>query len=316
MDGFIEVLYAQDRQNRAEDFFLDYSRRAFIDVHQQCRQIEIPFREGFAHRALSPNENARAALHGISDLLFHFVALRSGVEGSNDDALLDSVSDAELFRFYYKLGHELVVDLVKQIEPLDREACLAAVEKAADRRGTNSLVEIRVIAHDHRIAATELQGDALHILRGNFHDVLAGRCGTRKSDLPHARIFQQRFADDPRGSRHDVQHTRRKPRLVQNVYSLNVRQRRRCRRLHDDTVSGDQRGPNLIAQKRNGKIPGHDRAADTDRLLDDHSVTPIIERRHITAANALGETGVVFQCVRETPDLEDRFTEWLALLLR
>ena len=48
-------------------------------------------------------------------------------------------------------------------------------------------------------------------------------------------------------------------------------------------------GPILLPKQRYGKIPRHDRAAHTDRPLDDHAVPPIVERRNIAAADALAQ---------------------------
>src|SRR5262249_5013200 len=105
-------------------------------------------------------------------------------------ALLHAVSNAESLGLRQQLGYKLVVDLVKEIQPFDGEARLAAVEKPPDRRRAHRFIDVSVVAHNHRIAAAELKRDALYVLRCNFHHMLAGRSGAGKSDLPNASILQ------------------------------------------------------------------------------------------------------------------------------
>src|SRR5262249_26701940 len=163
---------------------------------------------------------------------------------------------------------ELVIDVLKKIQPLDCKAGLTTVEKTPDRCRAYSFFEIGVVTDDHRIAAAELQGYALHILCGGGHYVLACRSCAGEADLPDALVFQKRFSDNPCGPGHDVQHTGRKTGLVQNLYGLDIRERSGSCGLDDDGISGDQRGSNLISQKGDREIPRHNRAANPDRSLE------------------------------------------------
>jgi hypothetical protein len=63
------------------------------------------------------------------------------VQRAHDRLAVEAVADAELFHFLDQLGGKLVGDLVRQVEPLDRQAGLAAVEKPADRGGADRAVE-------------------------------------------------------------------------------------------------------------------------------------------------------------------------------
>ena len=95
--------------------------------------------------------------------------------------------------FADELRYELVVNLVEQIQPFDRQARLAAIEEAADRCGARRLVDIGVVANDHRIAAAELERDPLHVLRRNLHDMFSGGGRTGETDLANPWILQQSF---------------------------------------------------------------------------------------------------------------------------
>src|SRR2546427_353058 len=76
--------------------------------------------------------------------------------------------------------YESIGDLVDQIESLDGETGLAAVEEATYRSGAYRPIEIRVLANDHRIAATQFQSDMLEILGGGLHHVSSGVGGAGK----------------------------------------------------------------------------------------------------------------------------------------
>src|SRR5262249_48864184 len=159
---------------------------------------------------------------------------------------LQSISHPKLLNLTNQLRYELVVDLVKKVKPLDGETRLSTIEKPSDGCCTDRFVDIRVLAHDHGIASAELKRDTLDVLRGDFHDVLSSRCRSGESNLPDTGVFEERFANNPCGAGHDVQHARRKSGFIQNLYGLNVRERRRSGRLHDDSVSGNQRRADFV----------------------------------------------------------------------
>src|SRR5262245_40937411 len=182
----------------------------------------MSFCEPVAGGTLAAGKNSGATLYSIGHLRFHFVSLRGSVKRPDYDALLQSISDSKLFNFAEKLRYKLVVDFLEKVKSFDGEARLAAVEEAADRCCADSLVNVGIIAHDHRVASAEFQSDTFHILRSHFHDVLSRRRSAREPDLPDTRVFQKRFTDDSCRTRNDVQHTRRKPRLVQNLYGMNT----------------------------------------------------------------------------------------------
>jgi hypothetical protein len=56
-----------------------------------------------------------------------------------------------------ELVDELLVDLVLDVDALDRGADLAAVPQPEGRNGIGGAVEVRVGAHDHRVLAAELE---------------------------------------------------------------------------------------------------------------------------------------------------------------
>ena len=160
-----------------------------VDIDQQCGKIEIPFRECLAHRAASAGQDPGSALDRILHLLFHFVALRCGVQRADDDTLFDTIPDSKPVHFGNELRDKLIVDLVEQIEPLDGEARLAAIEESSDGCRADGFIDVGIVANNHRIASAELERHALHVLRGHFHHVLARGCGAGETDFAHSRIL-------------------------------------------------------------------------------------------------------------------------------
>ena len=165
---------------------------------------------------------------------------------SDDYALLETIANAKFFHLAHQPGYKFVVDLVEQVEPLDCQASLTAIEEAPNGCGAHGFLDISIVANDHRVAAAKLQSDPLDVLCRNFHDVFTGRGRARETDLAYPRIRQQRFADDPSRSRNNIEHARRQPRFVENLDHLNVRQWRAAGRLNDDGVAGDQGRSDLV----------------------------------------------------------------------
>src|SRR5262249_9000926 len=127
--------------------------------------------------------------HRIIHLFFNLVALRGRVEWADDDALLEAIPDAELVHFGNELFYELIVDLVEQIKPLDGETRLTAIEESSDGCTADRLIDVGIVANHHRIASAELERQALHVLRGHFHHMLACGRRAREADLANPGIL-------------------------------------------------------------------------------------------------------------------------------
>ena len=94
-----------------------------------------------------------------------------------------------------ELLHQLVVDLVEDVDALAAEAHLAAVPEAADGDAARGGLDVGVGGDDHGVRAAELHRHALQLRRGQAHDVAAdrGRAGERHAaDLV---VGDERVAD-------------------------------------------------------------------------------------------------------------------------
>src|SRR5207248_8417518 len=107
-----------------------------------------------------------------------------------------------------QLRHKAVVQGLVYEQALHAEAHLAAIEEAADVGVFGGSIDVGVLAHDHRVAAAELERDAFDLPAGNLHDVAAhlGRAG--EGDAPHLRVSEQLLADLAAWACHDADRTR------------------------------------------------------------------------------------------------------------
>src|SRR5881396_1324952 len=61
-------------------------------------------------------------LDGLPHLIFDLVALRGRVKRTDDDSRFETISHTKLCDLCHQLRYELVVDLVEQVQALDRQA--------------------------------------------------------------------------------------------------------------------------------------------------------------------------------------------------
>src|SRR5205807_359569 len=91
--------------------------------------------------------------------------------------------------------HELLVDRVVHEHSLAAEAGLAGIPVAADDDGLDRGVDIGIGAHDHGVAAAELERDALQLGSGEARDVAADGGGAGEGDTTYIGVAYQRVAD-------------------------------------------------------------------------------------------------------------------------
>ena len=113
--------------------------------------------------------------------------------------------------FAGELLDELVGDRLVDVEALDGEAGLAAVEEAADARRADGGVDVGVVEDDHRIGAAELERHALHASRGELGDVLSDRRRPGERDLRDSRVGDEGLAEHRPLAGDDLEDVLREP---------------------------------------------------------------------------------------------------------
>ena len=227
--------------------------------------------------------------------------------------LVQAVAGLELRGPRHQLLDQTVESGLLHVEPLRRKALLAAVEETADRDRTRGAFEVRVVEHDAGVAAAELEGHLLQVLRCLRHHPLAGRRGPRERDLANERVLDDRLAG--RLPDHDVDDAFRQPALDQGLDARERRKWRRARGLQDDGVAGRDRGSDLVRRQGQRKVPRHDRAAHADRLAHHEAVRGQVRKPDVLTVNLVREVGEPPDVLAEAPGLEPRLEKRLALLL-
>ena len=314
IDALIEVLHLEHRQKRTKGFF-GYDPRIMRRVGKYRRQIEESLLELGTFRTLAPSHDLRSPFHRVRYLRLDLIALHFRMHWPESRILVHSVPDFQALHLSDQLLHELAVKALDYIQPLHGETCLAAVVEAADRCAGQGLVDIRVLTHDHRIAAPKLQRNALHKAAGHFHDVFAGLAFAREGNPAHFWVLQKLFAHNAARSGHDVQYALRQAGLIQDFNNAQGRERSCRSRLHDNGAACCECGSDFRAHERNRKIPWHNGAGHSDRLLQHHAVHLVVRKRHVGAANLGSKTGVKVHAVQEVLDLSLRVADRFSLLL-
>src|ERR1041385_5013588 len=101
---FLDILYAEDGQRRTEALVLR-EHGIVRNILDESGKQEITLFVLGAFWSLATGEHSSAALHRVSNLVFHFLALALGMQGAKARFLVESVADGELLDFINKAVH-------------------------------------------------------------------------------------------------------------------------------------------------------------------------------------------------------------------
>ena len=104
-------------------------------------------------------------------------------------------------------------------------------------------------------------------LRRELVDALSGAVAAGEGDLRHMRMGDQALADLGAEPGHDVDHARRKARLLEQAPKFERRHRGEFGRLPDDRVACGERRRELPCGEHQRRIPRRDRRHDPERLF-------------------------------------------------
>ena len=307
LDGLVEVLDANDRQGRSKNFFLDHSGSR-INIGYQGRLEVKAFIVAVAFRPLAAENNLGAALNRVVDLLLDFLACSLVCSGPISVALARPSPTPIFFALSTNLAMKSSAMLSKRYKRLTAKQAWPQLKKRPTDAALTA-IDIGVVADNHRVAATQFQGDMFEITGGGLHHAPPGIGGAGKADLAHDRINEQFFADDTAGTGDDIQHAlgpaRVLDRFIDDFATTQVGERRRARRLDDHRIAGEQRRTELVAHQRNRKIPRYYRTADTQRLAQYQTMPAGVEHDR-AGAHGFGHTAVVIERMDKPANLEDR----------
>ena len=215
-----------------------------------------------------------------------------------------------------QLLRERVVDAVLHVDAVHAHAGLAGVAVLRRHRALDRRIQIRIVEHDERRVAAELERQLLHRARALRHQQLAdlGRSGERQ--LLHDRIRRQLAANLGGRSGDDVEDALRDAGALGELGERQRRERRLRRRLEHDGAAGRDRRTGLARDHRQREVPRRDAGHDANRLLDDDDALVGLVAGNGVAVDALGFFAEPLEERRGVDHLALRLGERLALLGR
>ena len=267
-DGLLGVGHLHDRQRRAEGL-LAHALHRVVDVDQHGRLepvaalAVVPALAADDARA-RPCRPRRATWRStMSTCGGKVIEPTSAVPGPVERPV------AQRARLLGDLGDELVVDRGLDVDALDADARLAAVEHRVVDGGVGRALDVGVGEDDHRVLAAELERDRRERLGRPGHDLLAG--GRRAREHDHVDLVDERRA---RGAARRWRPRRRRragrTRAARRPCS-EARQRGHLAGLEDDRVAGRERRDGVAEGVRQRVVPRADDPDQAERAVaQDH----------------------------------------------
>ena len=164
--------------------------------------------------------------------------------------------------------------------------------------------QVGVGEHDVGALAPELQRHPLQGVGAGPHDVLTDLLRAGEADLVDLGVLQQGLAGVGAEAGEDVEHPGGHARLVGDPGQAEGGEGGLLGGLEDDGAARREGGRDLLAGHEQGVVPGHDQAADPDRLLDDEAHGIGADGRDV-AADLGGPARVVLEHERRFLDVPD-----------
>ena len=159
-DGIVFIFEWDHREHWAKDLFLGNAHGIFDAA--EYRRLDKPTVAAFRPRGLlAPEQGLRAFALGDIDIIEHFLVLR--LVGDRSDLCVETHRVTHLRGFGE--GHELIDELVMNAllheQPRSGDAGLTGGGEDPGDYALNSVVHVRIVEHDVRRFAAELEADAL-----------------------------------------------------------------------------------------------------------------------------------------------------------
>ena len=167
--------------------------------------------------ALATDQYLAAELHRILDVLDSLAHGRLVDQRTLFDAGLAAVADAQAAHGRTERLDERVVDAILHVDAIGAHAGLPHVAELGRHRAGHGCRDVRVVEHQHRRIAAQLQRDFLDRARRLCHELAANFRGSRERHLAHDGIDDQLVADCTRVASHDIEHAGGQPRAMREL---------------------------------------------------------------------------------------------------
>ena len=165
---------------------------------------------------------------------------------------------------------DLLVHCCADIEPAGGRAVLPGIVEAEGADAADDCFQIRVVEHDDRRLASELQMSALQIAGRSAQHLLSGRHIAREGRHANARVSDQRCTDALAAPADDVDDALREQ-FAKIFRQLQRREGRLLRGLEDHSVASGKGRCQLPRRHHQRIVPRCDRGDHAHRIAADHA---------------------------------------------
>ena len=310
-DRVLERRRARNRQDRPEDLFAAH-RHLWSDPVQDRWAEEKSLAR---HLAPAVDHELGALRHAFVDERRDAVAMLGADQGADLNARLVARPNGHPGRRVFQGVEQRIRGLAHRDGDRTGEAALAGVaeRRVEDRRHRD--LGVRVGHHDDVVLGTPERLDSLAAGGRLRVDMLRHRGRADERDRADARMREQ-SVDRHRGSVHDVEDSRRKARLEEELGQSLAAQRRPLRRLQHERVAGHDGKREHPQRDHHREVEWRDARANADRV----SIEVLVDTSgNVPQSPALQQCGCSARKVDDldaAPHLAPRLIERLAVMAR
>ena len=156
---------------------------------------------------MPPANSGGAFAQGVSDVLLNLGHGFFVDQRASGGAVFQTVADLEFGHGHFQFLGERVVDRILNVQAVGADAGLAVVAVLGNDRAFDGLIQVRVVEHDERRVAAQLQGHFLDVLGAFGHQLTTdfGRAG--EGQFAHDRVAGQLAADVAGAAGDHAEHT-------------------------------------------------------------------------------------------------------------
>ena len=245
-------------------------------------------------QTLAANHNAAALGHGVIDMTLHLVQRCGLNQRTLGHTGFKAVAHLQRPDSGSKQLHKALINTVLHINAVGAHASLACIAVLAGDGPFNGRLQVRIIEHDERRIAPQLQRQLLDRGRALSHQQAPDFGATREAQVTHHIAFAQLLAHgNAAGSiaGEHIEHTGRETGASRQLGDGQGRQRCQLGRFDDHGATCRQSRRHLAGDHGQREIPRRDGRTHTDRLANHQQTPVVVELRQGFAIAAFGLLG-------------------------
>lgn len=317
LNSLILRIKRKQSHNRSERL-LPSNQHLPIRTGDDGRLEEIPIIPLTALQLLTAHQKLPAVLLRILDLRQGLVETPLRRHRPHGRLIIASMAHDESLRLLRQNLRELVVHALLHVHAVGRDARLPGVSPLERHELRGRLVEVRVVEHEERTVAAQLQRALLQPVRADLRHQLAHPRAAGERHFLDQRVAAERFAELRRVVETRCEHAENaflEPSLLGEIREREHGEWSLGRGLDDHRAARRERRARFAQDHGDGEVPGHERDGDADGLLDGEDAAVRGGGRLHRALHALRLAGEPPGETQGVVELALRFEQGLARLV-